>query len=116
MRCQFIAPEGIPLCRLTAEARRNLYLTIKEALHNAVKHSGATDVTVTVKFIDQKLEMTVEDNGEGVRLNGTPPSGNGLASMNKRMTDIGGTFSIASELNRGTRIAIAVSIPVQTDP
>jgi two-component system, NarL family, sensor kinase len=83
--------------------RRNIYLTIKEAIHNIVKHSNAKRVIVTVNAANG-LEIEIKDNGKGISLENIPQFSNGLINMRKRMEDIGGRFTI--EKKDGTAITL----------
>jgi signal transduction histidine kinase/streptogramin lyase len=110
IRCKFAAPENIPPHHLTAEVRRNLFLVVKEALHNVVKHSHAREVSVTVKLVDRSVEIQIEDDGKGFNVEVSAESGNGLGNMNKRMADIGGVLTMTSRPDHGTRIAMRVPV------
>ena len=105
----FDIPETIPDFHLSAEARRNIFLVVKEAFHNIVKHSQATAVFMTISFAKQHLDILVKDNGRGFSA-GVSGFGNGLRNMEKRMTDIGGTFAITSEPGEGTKVVIGVRL------
>lgn len=87
-----------------SNTRRNIYLCIKEAIHNIVKHSHATHVNLNV-VCDSKLRINIKDNGIGFNLNEIPNFRNGLANMRKRIEEIGGEFSITN-IDRGTVVSI----------
>jgi signal transduction histidine kinase/ligand-binding sensor domain-containing protein len=106
INCKFTAPDVIPAHHLTADVRRNLFLVVKEALHNVVRHAGASEVSITARRVDKKLEITIEDNGRGFSVEQSQQSGNGLASMSKRVTDIGGKFQVESQPGKGTRVEV----------
>ncbi len=53
--CKFVAPDTVPATPLAAEVRRNLFLVVKETLHNVVKHSKATEVTMTVECEENRV-------------------------------------------------------------
>ncbi len=84
-------------------ARRTIYLTVKEALNNIVKHSAATSVAIEIDAADG-LKINIKDNGKGIDFGKLQHYGNGLANMRKGMEDIGGTFSI--ENTNGTLIKL----------
>jgi signal transduction histidine kinase len=88
---------------LEGTVRRNIYLTIKEAINNIVKHSNAKKVTMQVNMADG-LKIEIKDDGKGINFADLPQFRNGLANMKKRMEDIGGEFSI--ENNNGTIIKL----------
>jgi signal transduction histidine kinase len=75
--------------------RRNIYLVIKEALHNIVKHSNATQVIISVQF-HQKIIITIEDNGVGFSKAAIKDDGNGLRNMKSRMSKINGSLELRS--------------------
>ncbi len=88
---------------LDGTARRNIYLTIKEAMNNIVKHSNAKKVIMQVNMADG-LHIEIKDNGKGIDFETLPQFRNGLGNMKKRMEDIGGKFTI--ENNNGTLIKL----------
>jgi signal transduction histidine kinase len=108
--CDFNSPETNPPIPLAAEIRRNLFLVVKEALHNIVKHSGASVVVIVVVLNEQRIEGSIRDNGRGLGLDGHDGTGNGLVNMRKRMTAVGGEFKIESTPGSGTRITVAVPL------
>lgn len=85
--------------------RRNVFLTVKEALNNVVKHAQATQVTLSIQPEPDQLRIEVRDNGRGISLNGKASSRNGLSNMNHRMAESGGTCVIASS-SAGTCVQI----------
>ncbi len=91
--CNFniIVPDRIPEINISGETRRHIYLAVKEALHNVIKHSGANKVKLNITC-DDKLLITVSDNGNGMNPDKNSPGGNGLKNMQKRMNQINGEF------------------------
>jgi signal transduction histidine kinase len=82
--------EGIDKERtLPVDVRQNLYLICKEALHNASKYSGATQVRMTIANADGLLAICIRDNGRGLPEN-LPVRGNGLKNMQMRARRIDG--------------------------
>ena len=97
-------PENIPphvaLC---------LYRVAQEALRNAVKHSGAPEVRVTLTGADGSLELYIADSGSGFDSDGTR-GGLGLVSMEERVRLLGGSFRITSQPRLGTRLEVRVPL------
>lgn len=93
--------------KIQGEVRRNIFLIIKEALHNAVKHAGASAITIHFED-DEKLKVTIADNGKGINFSAIRPFANGLENMKKRMETIGGELLISN--NNGTQIEITVGV------
>jgi len=105
-RCEF--PYPMPDIRLSAESRRSIFLVVKEALHNIVKHATATAVVLSFTGTPTQLEILIHDNGKGFSPENLSHFGNGLYNMKKRLEDIGATFNIQSQPNCGTNIRLVV--------
>jgi signal transduction histidine kinase/ligand-binding sensor domain-containing protein len=110
MQCRLDVPPGLPDFPLDAEQRHTLYLLVKEALANAAKHSGATEVWFRVLLENHRLRLTLEDNGKGFDP-GTLKSGrNGLKNIETRMRRLGGTGAVRSGNGQGTRVELELPI------
>jgi signal transduction histidine kinase len=106
--CQFIQPADIPHYEIDGAVRRNIFLLVKEALNNIVKHSHATNVLIRVD-IDHQLEITIHDNGTGFSSeNLSNYTGNGLATMEKRANDLGAKILIGNQ--EGTTVNLKVPL------
>jgi signal transduction histidine kinase/ligand-binding sensor domain-containing protein len=112
VRCRFDVPLELPVLPLTAEARHNLFLAFKEALHNVVKHSGATEVRIGAGLTSTQFSLILEDNGCGF-----PPVeagrkgfGNGLPNMRRRLAKIGGQCEIEPVPGKGTAVMFVVKL------
>lgn len=99
---QAILPEFIPEKILNNEEKRNLFLVIKEAVHNIIKHAQASTVNMVMK-IENNLVITIIDNGRGFNVDESRLKGNGFGNFQKRMTSLKGTVDIKSG-NNGTTI------------
>ncbi len=97
--CKVISPEQIPVIQLSGDKRRNIFLCVKESLNNALKHSKASLITITLTAGDE-LNVTIADNGVGIDLEKIRQFGNGLKNIGRRMESISGSFHI--EKNNGT--------------
>jgi signal transduction histidine kinase/streptogramin lyase len=97
-----------PELKISGEARRNIFLVMKEALHNTVKHAEASHVCISI-HIDHNILFTISDNGKGVTLNSIRPFANGLVNMRKRTEAVGGVFEIENA-PVGTTIKIEVPL------
>ena len=93
--CTINAPDSSSSIFVSGEFRRNIFLTVKEALHNIVKHSQADAVDIKLQA-EKKLVIEIIDNGIGFAKNSTRAFSNGLYNMQKRMNDIGGSLEITS--------------------
>jgi signal transduction histidine kinase len=114
IRCRLDVPMHLPPWPITAEVRHNVFLAFKEALHNVVKHSGATETSVVLATDDTGFRLAVRDNGKGfdaAALPARPGRGNGLKNMRQRLEKIGGRYEIQSAPGNGTEIRLFVSVP-----
>lgn len=100
--------EQLPNLFVSGEFRRNIYLTVKEALHNIVKHSQATDVKINVEA-NNKLFISIHDNGIGFDEKNIRPFSNGIANMKKRIESLGGNLEIKN--TQGSAVIIIVPLP-----
>jgi len=101
--CQMEIPVGLPDLPLTAEFRFNLFLVVKEALNNALKHSGGRTVLLKILLQPGQLELTVRDDGRGFASRAVEP-GNGLKNLRNRVQSLGGQIAIESAPGAGTEI------------
>jgi signal transduction histidine kinase/streptogramin lyase len=93
IRCTVETPEDFPLLFVSGEFRRNIFLTIKETLHNIVKHAQASCVRMTMDT-SHGLTITIQDDGIGFDQGQIRPFSNGLSNMQQRIRDIGGYLLI----------------------
>src|SRR5688572_11411872 len=103
----FELPENIPATRLSNDQKRNLVLIAKEAVHNIIKHSGASEVRMSVDTQDGNLLMRISDNGKGFNVLHTKP-GNGLGNMDKRARQINARLDVLQE--QGTTIIVQLDL------
>ncbi len=88
----------------------NLYRIAQEALNNVLKHSQATEVSVSLTCI-QDITFVVSDNGKGFNINDMEQTkGIGFANISNRVKAMGGTFDVSSAPNKGTTITIQVPL------
>lgn len=100
--CRIQIEENIPNIAVSGELRRNIYLVVKEALSNILKHSKATGVSIILKREKKGISLYIHDDGIGIDLDNLREFGNGLKNMKKRMQVSQIQFSI--ENKNGTLI------------
>jgi signal transduction histidine kinase len=100
-------PVSIEDKELSGEKRRNLFLSVKEALNNVLKHANATEVKIIFET-NQHLSVIIEDNGRGMEEEKKHEFSNGLNNMKKRMKKTGGSFVLKSEKG----VVITFSVPL----
>jgi signal transduction histidine kinase len=94
-------PRDLPEVNLDAERRHHLFLAVREALNNAVKHSRASEVWLRIRLEDRHLEIAVEDNGRGFDP-AAPGDGDGVGNFASRLERLGGQCRIESRPGGGT--------------
>jgi signal transduction histidine kinase/ligand-binding sensor domain-containing protein len=97
--------------RLPPEARRELYLVLKEALHNAARHASARRVWIEVGVVDTRVVAEVRDDGVGfATAAGDGHSGNGLRNLRERARRMGGILTVDSAPGAGTRVRLTLQL------
>jgi ligand-binding sensor domain-containing protein/signal transduction histidine kinase len=125
IRCRLDVPSTLPDIPLTADIRHNLFMVLKEALNNIVKHANASEVFIQIGVESTKFIITVRDNGKGFHLQPTPETNagpppedtaranrgvrrNGLANMRRRMQTLNGHLKLQSQPGQGTQVELTV--------
>jgi signal transduction histidine kinase len=93
---------------LQGNVRRSIYLVVKEAINNVVKHADAQNVKLNIQADNEKLSIIIEDDGKGLNEAKKSIFGNGLKNMKQRMEDIGGSFEINH--SNGFKVQIEYSL------
>lgn len=96
--------------RLPMAYRQDLHLLFKEALHNALRHSGCRRAELTVILQGPRLTVTLRDDGKGFDLQSQNGKGDGLETMQCRAERLGGRLTISSS-PAGTVVSFAGAIP-----
>jgi signal transduction histidine kinase len=100
---------------LPQDVALSVFRVIQEALRNAVKYSGQKHIKVCLQENSGQLELEVSDQGIGFDIRDKKNSGGlGLVSMAERISQVNGTFSVASQPNVGTRIRARVPLAAKT--
>ncbi len=109
---QIDVPDRLPEAPLAGAARHGLFLAVREAVNNAVKHARPSRVWLAVDVVDGRLRIVVEDDGCGV----TPvkvvvgAERSGVRNMTRRVEELGGRFMLAERPGGGTRVVIDVPL------
>lgn len=93
---------------LSMEYKHQLYLLLKEALNNCLRHSHCSTVDLIVSYQNKMLEINLIDNGQGI--SDQDSLGNGLINMKKRADMLGGKLVIETRANTGTMIVFTVHL------
>lgn len=119
---QFSARTGIdsrlegeePTPRLPRSVELTQYRICQEALNNVAKHSGASEVKVTVTTSERESHLIVEDDGRGFnsrdQMNASSTGHFGLLTMQERARSVGGVVNVFSAPGQGTRVVCEVPL------
>ena len=108
VQCGVTLSGTIPGVEISGEQRRNMFLTVKEALHNIIKHSGATCADLAFEFQDHTLQLSIHDDGKGIDIAAQSMFGNGIINMQRRMREAGGDMAI--ENKNGTTVRLRLHL------
>ena len=108
--CRLDIPHDLPSRELPPEMRHNIFLIVKEALTNALKHSAAREVNVAVKSSGDGLQIRVQDDGKGFSPSRFSESStrNGLGNMRRRAESIGAELGLESAPGAGATVNLRV--------
>jgi signal transduction histidine kinase/ligand-binding sensor domain-containing protein len=106
---EFETDEHFKRLSLRMELRKNIYLICKEAMNNAIKHSGCSRITVHLRQAPKGLEIAITDNGHGFDTTNAV-KGNGLQNMASRAKEIDAELMIRSA-SGCTMLNLIVAVP-----
>jgi signal transduction histidine kinase/ligand-binding sensor domain-containing protein len=110
LECHLEYPEQIPPLPLASSVRHQLALGVREALTNVVRHARARKVTLRLRIEGQILVVVVQDDGIGFDPKRRSPGGNGLTSIENRLSGVGGTVVTDSRPGHGTSVRFQVPL------
>jgi two-component sensor histidine kinase len=104
IRCRLDVQPDLPASFFDLPVRRGLLLAVKEALNNAARHSGATELFLRISLADGCVGVVVEDNGHGFDASAPARERNGITNMQQRLAEMGGTCRVFSAPGKGCRV------------
>jgi signal transduction histidine kinase len=116
IRCRLDVPDISLRLPVSSAQRHNLFLVVKEAFNNIVKHAQAAEVWLRLRLEPGTLVLLIEDNGKGFAAPpeteppGTGAGGHGIQNMRRRMAQIGARFEQQSEPGKGTVVRLIVPL------
>jgi len=108
IRCRLDLPDQPPAREISTDVRHNLFLVVKEALHNIVKHAHASEVWLRISATDDALRLVIEDNGRGFDRPPGDAGADGLRNMRQRVAEIGGECRIETRAGAGTKVTVVL--------
>ena len=107
IQCDADTPMNLPGTFIPGEMRRNIFLSVKECLHNIVKHAGATKVSLSIN-LNHNMQIVIHDNGKGIDLKTQRLFSNGIQNIENRMRKINGKVSFTNE--NGTKMYMTIPV------
>jgi signal transduction histidine kinase/streptogramin lyase len=105
--CEAQTPSQLPATFITGEMRRDIFLSVKECLHNIVKHAGATKVHFSI-VLDGAMAIVIHDNGKGIDWEHRRAFSNGIENISRRMKEINGEARFLND--GGTKVSLTVPL------
>jgi signal transduction histidine kinase len=106
IRCALDLPDHPPERPVSAELRHSLFLIVKEALNNVVRHAQASEVRLQISITATALDLLITDNGRGIERKPDDTLANGLRNMRQRADELNAQFQIESAPGAGTKISV----------
>ena len=83
----------------------NIYRIIQESVNNAIKHSNATEIIVSIFEEENQFKVIIQDNGEGFDVTSLSSNGNGLQTIKNRANELKASIDFISD-NNGTKVVL----------
>jgi signal transduction histidine kinase len=114
VRCRLDLPQDLLARALPPDVRHNIFLIAKEALTNALRHSGGQVVFVQVQADGKKFKLVIADDGKGFDANAPTAGGehNGLENMKRRAESVSGQLLVTSGQGQGARVVFEMIFPI----
>jgi signal transduction histidine kinase len=109
LKCRLIVPDMPQDVPLASKLRHGVIMTVKEAIHNAIRHSGASELQIRALLQNGMLTLIITDDGCGFDPT-AQASGNGLSNMKRRMESCEGTCSLQTSPGSGTQVRLELSV------
>ncbi len=109
LRCRLDVGKLPRESQVSSQTRHNVTMAVKEVVHNVVKHSHASELTMKIGLEGDQLQVAIQDDGSGFSAD-APPTGNGLANVKRRMEDLGGSCRVESRPGAGTSVYLRLPV------
>lgn len=99
---------------VSGQVRHHLFLAVKEALNNAVRHGRATEIGFRVRVLEDRLCVSISDNGSGFDASDRS-EGHGLSNLRERLEKVHGSSSVETSPGAGTTVSFEISFYALSD-
>jgi signal transduction histidine kinase len=113
--CRVQIPNTFPDQVVSGEVRHHLFLAVKEALNNAVRHGSASEIGFRVRVEGEQLWILITDNGSGFDPFGRS-NGYGLTNLRNRLEHLHGRCELESSPGAGTTVSLQLPLPSNNLP
>jgi len=96
--------------RFNSDIEVILYRVVCELINNSLKHSGCTQIKLSLEHLYDRLYLIYSDNGRGFDVRAVTDCGMGMSNITSRINSLGGQIDITSRPNKGMQASIVVSI------
>jgi ligand-binding sensor domain-containing protein/signal transduction histidine kinase len=114
VRWTYTAPPHLDHVKLDPQARRHLFLFLKEAITNVVRHAGARSASLTIDLAPRELRLELRDDGRGFIPDAPScagdPDRHGIASMRARAARLAALIAIESSPTAGTCVSLRMPL------
>ncbi|HEV2319954.1 MAG TPA: sensor histidine kinase [Verrucomicrobiae bacterium] len=109
--CRVQIPNSFPGLEVSGEVRHHLFLAVKEALNNAIRHGNANEISFRVRVNQDRLVISITDNGSGFDTS-ERSNGYGLLNLRNRLEHLHGQCELESSPGAGTTVSLQLPLPV----
>jgi signal transduction histidine kinase len=118
VRLELDVPDRVPPEPIDGGTRHSLFLVVREAVNNAVKHGRPSRLRFHLQVQESgpgsRLSIMIADDGQGCDHSAlTAGERSGITNMRRRIDELGGRFSITSSVGEGTRVEIDMPLPAE---
>ena len=106
---KFTANDPAWTCEMSDDANRNLFLYLREALHNILRHAGADKVRIEVEVASGQFRLVIADDGRGIDAERLARPAT-FRALRKRAEALHASFAAESEPGRGTELVLVIPL------
>ena len=110
LQCRLDFPDAPPARTVNGDIRHAVFLIVKEALHNTVKHAQATRVKIIFELAETEMCWRIEDDGKGFEPAPDNALDDGLHNIRQRAAALGGQAEINSHPGKGTQVLVNIPL------
>lgn len=108
--CNITFADNSEIHLLGYQSKSILLRITQEFIQNSIKHSNCKNITITLNNSIKNINLSLEDDGEGFDVNRKTTNGIGLINIKNRLQIIGGTYTLQSQLNIGTKLTLEIPL------